>query len=304
MQPDHIAFSVVIPTHNGRASITRAVSSVLAQPHQDLELIVVCDGDGKRTKHLLAGFSDPRLRIVEQPKAGVSAARNLGVSVASHNWVTFLDDDDSPRPHWLGAWAAAIGGDTLVVTARLAFWEGDRHLSTWACRLSLSDPTMDASSILPGGFVLRRDVFAAVGGFDESLTYSENQDLGLRLLDHLATVGDRAVVSIPDVLVDFHREAASLRVKRYRSAPADSARIFLSRYENRLGRDPGTMASLLRIISRSERHKHASRAAISSALRACQAQPLFWGNYKSLALAVLSAPAGSLTGVRWRGFSV
>lgn len=294
MEPDMIPFSVVIPTHNGRASITQSVASVLGQTHRDLELVVVCDGDGTRTRELLAGVSDSRLRTVEQPRSGVSAARNLGVSVARHDWVTFLDDDDCARPHWLGAWAAAIDDGTLAVTASLAFWEGDELAEARECRLSASDPTMDASSILPGGFCLRKDVFTAVGGFDESLTYSENQDLGLRLLDHLSSEGAQAVVHLPDVLVDFHREAAAARVRRYRSAPADSARIFLNRYESRLALDPRTTASLLRIISRSDRHERRFRAAISASTRACRTQPLYWANYKSLALAALSAPARSL----------
>lgn len=297
MRPVTSSISVVIPTHNGRASITQAVTSVLSQSHRDLELVVVCDGDGARTRELLAGVSDSRLRIVEQPSSGVSAARNLGAAVAMNDWVTFLDDDDCARPQWLETWAANISDDTMVVTARLAFWEGERLLTTRQCRVSLTDPTMDASSILPGGFAIRRDAFTAVGGFDESLTYAENQDLGLRLLDDPSTTEGAAVVTLPDVLVDFHREAAPSRVKRYRTAPADSARIFLSRYERRLAHDPRTAASLLRIISRSERHEHQPRAAIWSSVRACRTQPLHWANYRSLALAVITAPAGALPGL-------
>ena len=166
--------------------------------------------------------------------------------------------------------------------------------------MSATDPTMGASSILPGGFCLRKDLFTAVAGFDESLTYSENQDLGLRILDHISSIGDRAVVHVPTVLVDFHREAASTRVRRYRSAPADSARVFLSRYKSRLARDPRATAALLRIISRSDRHERQLRAAISASTRACRLQPLYWANYKCLALALLAAPSMSLTGIARR----
>jgi hypothetical protein len=187
-----------------------------------------------------------------------------------------------------------------VATATLAYWERDELVATRKCRLSATDPTIGASSILPGGFCLRKDVFTAVGGFDESLSYSENQDLGLRILDHFSAVGGRAVVRVPTVLVDFHREAASTRVRRYRSAPADSARVFLYRYESRLAGDPRSIASLLRVISRSDRHEGQLRAAISASARACRLQPLYWANYKCLALALLSAPAKSLAGIARR----
>ena len=149
---DPVTFSVVIPTHNGRESIARAVESVLGQTHMALDVVVVCDGDAARTKGLLADVLDPRLRIVEQPRTGVCAARNRGVAVTANPWVVFLDDDDSARPTWLELLArGATGAGVDVVTARLAFWEGDRIAEVRDCRLSPGDPTMGASTILPGG---------------------------------------------------------------------------------------------------------------------------------------------------------
>jgi len=168
-------FTVIIPTHNGRPSITEAVASVLAQSHTRFELVVVCDGDGSRTRAMLADVLDPRLRIVEQPRSGVSRARNRGVSSARYDWITFLDDDDTARANWLETWSTHIEEDTVALTARLAFWEGDHLGEERDCRLSPGDPTMDASSILPGGFALRRDLFASVGGFDEALTAHPNR---------------------------------------------------------------------------------------------------------------------------------
>lgn len=255
-----------------------------------LDVVVVCDGDAARTKGLLANVLDPRLRIVEQPQTGVCVARNRGVAVTANPWVVFLDDDDSARPTWLELLArGATGAGVDVVTARLAFWEGDRIAEVRDCRLSPGDPTMGASTILPGGFAVRREVFESVGGYDESLTYSENQDLGLRILDDPRTAGV-VVRQVPEVVVDFHREAASARVRRYRSAPADSARLFLARYARRFEGDRQATASFLRLIARSERHEHRHSAAVTAALQACRIQPTSWENYRSLAASVLPAP--------------
>jgi glycosyltransferase involved in cell wall biosynthesis len=292
MESHMMPFTVIIPTHNGRATISRAVSSVLEQSHSELELLVVCDGDSTATRAMLSNCKDTRLRVLEQPKAGVSAARNLGIFHASNGWVCFLDDDDYARPNWLQCLSAAIDADTVAITARLAFWEQNKVVSVWDCQLSLTDPTMDASTILPGGFATRHELLAAVGGFDETLTYSENQDLGLRLLDHMAdSYGPEQIVHVPEILVDFHRQPASARARRYRDAPAESARIFLTRYQDRLDADGRTKAALFRIIARAERQQLNSRAAVDASLNACRAQPLHWANGRSLALALVSGPS-------------
>ena len=299
MEPNVIPFSVVIPTHNGRSSITRSVASVLAQSHRKLELVVVCDGDGTRTSELLTMVSDARLRIVEQPRSGVSAARNLGVSVATHDWVTFLDDDDCARPHWLAAWAESIRADTLVVTGRLVFWEGDesRHIAGLPVVRDRPDDGRQQHS--PGR--LRH----------AEATFSRRSRVR-RVLDVLREPGPRAPtpgppygVGRPGGVVHVPHCPRRLppggcletRVRRYRSAPADSARVFLSRYESPAGADPRATASLLRIISRSDRHEHQFRAAISASTRACRLQPLNWANYKCLVLALLSALSNSVTGI-------
>lgn len=295
---EEVQFSVVIPTHNGRESVVRAVRSVLEQSHRLLEVVVVCDGDDARTRELLSPFNDPRLRIVEQPRTGVSAARNRGAAETTNPWLVFLDDDDCARPHWLEVLAAPASEPVGLVTARLALWQGDRPVEERDCRLSSDDRTMGASTILPGGFAVRRDVFDGVGGFDEGLTYSENQDLGLRLLHSHEAPAELLVVHVPEVVVDFHREPASTRVRRYRSAPADSARVFLDRYPERLAGDANTMASLLRIIARSERQEGRRLGSLSAALRAVRTQPTSWENYRSVATSLLPLRTLRPTGPR------
>ena len=71
-------FTVVIPTYNRALTVPRAIRSVLAQTHADLELVVVDDGSNDNTKAVVSRFTDPRLRYLRQGNRGVSAARNAG----------------------------------------------------------------------------------------------------------------------------------------------------------------------------------------------------------------------------------
>jgi glycosyltransferase involved in cell wall biosynthesis len=87
------AISIVIPTYNRAQLVVRAVNSVIAAVGSDDEIIVVDDGSTDNTLELLKSFGE-RVTIVQGAHAGAGAARNLGVKVARHTWVAFLDSDD------------------------------------------------------------------------------------------------------------------------------------------------------------------------------------------------------------------
>jgi glycosyltransferase involved in cell wall biosynthesis len=93
--------SVVIPSRQRPALVVRAVHSVIAQERDDLEIIVVLDGDTAGSAEVLRGAfpGEARLRIVENiEQSGPPVARNRGIGAARGKWIAHLDDDDTWLP--------------------------------------------------------------------------------------------------------------------------------------------------------------------------------------------------------------
>lgn len=92
--PDQPEISIVMPLYNKEQEVTRAIKSVLSQTVTDFELVVINDGSTDKSPGIVKLINDSRIRIIDQPNAGVSAARNKGISEARADLVAFLDADD------------------------------------------------------------------------------------------------------------------------------------------------------------------------------------------------------------------
>ncbi|MDA7436746.1 glycosyltransferase [Synechococcus sp. AH-601-B19] len=85
-----------MPTKNRSDIIHHAINSVLAQTHQNFELLIVDDGsDDYSTKRVVDSFSDARILFLRTPPSGVVSARNTGLEAASGEYISFLDSDNT-----------------------------------------------------------------------------------------------------------------------------------------------------------------------------------------------------------------
>ncbi|MGA9751483.1 MAG: glycosyltransferase family A protein [Acidobacteriota bacterium] len=130
------AFSVVMPLWNKEATVARAIRSVLAQTAQDWELIVVDDGSTDGSAAEVGRFDDPRIRMVHQVNAGVSAARNRGIQEARAEWVAFLDADDEWLPGFLETVRALRSRWPEAKVAATSYWLAAPSGARWRARVN------------------------------------------------------------------------------------------------------------------------------------------------------------------------
>ena len=94
--------SVILPVGNREAYLREAIDSVLAQTHQDFELLLVADGVPSPVAAILSSYVDPRIRLLRMPvNVGISGARNVGLAAARGQFIALMDSDDVALPHRL-----------------------------------------------------------------------------------------------------------------------------------------------------------------------------------------------------------
>lgn len=88
--------SVIIPVYNVEPYLRQCLDSVVNQTYRNLEIIIVDDGSPDNCGRICDEYAakDDRIRIIHKKNAGVSAARNDGMKIASGEWTTFVDADD------------------------------------------------------------------------------------------------------------------------------------------------------------------------------------------------------------------
>lgn len=88
--------SVIVPFYNGRKTIARCISSILAQTYKNFELIMVSDGSTDDSCNIVRKFmgKDSRIKLIECIHRGVSATRNSGIELATGDFIQFIDSDD------------------------------------------------------------------------------------------------------------------------------------------------------------------------------------------------------------------
>ncbi|MBN9511084.1 MAG: glycosyltransferase family 2 protein [Alphaproteobacteria bacterium] len=179
--------SVITPAYNVAAFVGTAIGSVCMQTHDDWSMVVVDDGSTDGTAAAVRAWTDPRVRLICQDNAGVSAARNRGLAEHNGDAVLFLDADDWLAPDALSRLVQALRGDVAAAYGPYAFVTEDGARVVYQKRgpFPYGDilPRLLVRNLFANGghLLLRAAAAAEAGEFRRDLVYGEDWEYWCRV---------------------------------------------------------------------------------------------------------------------------
>lgn len=218
-----ISVAVVIPAYNAAVFLRQTLRSVLDQTHDVCEIVVVDDGSTDATPDIARSFSDSRIKLITGSRRGVSGARNLGVNSTNSELIAFLDADDYWSKQKLTAQIAHLNGHpSLVGVGALMGYVSTAGSTLGIAGQDVGQTELDAirkGYLMPfplSSFLVRRDIFELVGGFDERL----DRDVPGQVedLDFLARVVEKGPIgTVAEVLGGYRIHSNSATVRNFSS---------------------------------------------------------------------------------------
>ncbi|MFH1281198.1 MAG: glycosyltransferase [Candidatus Omnitrophota bacterium] len=211
--------SVVMTVYNYQDYVGESIQSILSQSFADFEFIIIDDASIDKTSQAVNSFQDKRIRYIRNERnIGQTKSLNKGIGVARGKYIARIDADDIAFPKRLelqveflernpsvgvvGTWLQSVDQNKkLIRKSRYPLMPSLPrllllNLFNWPC---LTHPTV----------MIRKDVFAKTGLYNESYFISQDYDLWLRISRHYP------VRNIPHIMLNYREHSNSLsRAKR------------------------------------------------------------------------------------------
>lgn len=213
-KPSSPTVSVVIVAYESGPTLAECLAALKVQTFTDYEVILVDNASSDRTAQA-AAKADPAIRLIENAEnLGFAAAVNQGARAGEGRWLALLNPDAYAEPAWLERLVGAAKANPAIhcFTSRQLMAEDPSRLDGLGDVMALAGYPFrggythkDPGPLEPGwvfsacggAMLVERDLFLAVGGFDERLfCYCEDVDLGYRL----RLIGEPTLL-VPDAVV-------------------------------------------------------------------------------------------------------
>lgn len=185
--------SIIIPTYNREAFVGSAIASVLCQTYSNFECLLIDGGSTDHTLDILRCFDDDRILVVTRDRPlGLSNARNTGLSIATGDYILFLDDDDELYPNAISELYSALDSSSAQCVGAFSAGEVVRpngEAQQWSVHDGTVEQVRNLDERGPSCVMIERRVFDEIGGFDESLPSKEDTDLWLRIFSRYSMIG-------------------------------------------------------------------------------------------------------------------
>lgn len=275
--------SVIITTYNRFEFLCRAIDSVLCQTYENIEIIVVDDCSSDGTEERIKKYFKYINYVRNQENHGLSASRNVGIRIASGDYISFLDDDDELFPE--------------KIEKQISIFLENRELDVVYCGwikryLNISiKKTPKLKNVIfpevldscPGAIhtlLIKKKCFFLVGFFDEKLEIYEDFDFWIRLSQKFL------FDYIPEPLVVYNFHGCQMTIKSEKDIPGRD--VLLDKHKDLFWENKSYLYRHLR--------RQASNCAVIGEyksfyryiFKSIQVRPAFPGSYVHLIISVLS----------------
>ena len=180
--------TVLMPVYNGEPYLKAAIESVLAQTYRDFELLIINDASTDASAQTIAGFSDPRIRLLANPKnLNLIGTLNRGLNEAAGRYIARMDQDDISEPERLEAQVAffksnpghvLLGTEAQIISPADAFVGYEpAYLDDATLRLALTA----GNAFVHGSVMFKKETALEIGGYNPEAYLMEDYNLWLRL---------------------------------------------------------------------------------------------------------------------------
>lgn len=195
--------TVIVPVYNVEHYIRHTITSILAQDHKNLEIILVDDGSPDDCPSILDEFArrDSRVLVIHQENAGVSSARNAGLDVASGEFIMFVDGDDWVEKDYVSYFLdllekthCSVGMSQNIIRGNAARSEGDSFIVS--AEKAIEWIYLDRINVAVWNKIFRADLIRASAlRFNSEIWYGEGMLFNVTLLQiaDAVAIGDRPV---------------------------------------------------------------------------------------------------------------
>jgi glycosyltransferase involved in cell wall biosynthesis len=186
--------SFVVPAYNEEAYVGRCLEAIVAQTQshpQNFEIIVVNNASTDRTREIALSY--PRVQVVDEPRKGLTYARQAGFDASTGDYIANVDADSVLTPGWVDEvirnftqhpQLAALSGPVIYydLTPRQRVLVRVYYFIAWST-YAINRYLLRVGSMIQGGnFIVSRRALQAIGGFDTSIAfYGEDTDIARRI---------------------------------------------------------------------------------------------------------------------------
>lgn len=252
--------SVIVPTYNSGSYVKETLLSILAQPYQNLEIIVVDDASTDNTAEVVNALNSDKINYIRLPEnhGGPSKARNIGIKNARGEYIAIFDSDDLMLPGRIESAVSKMDELSevgMVCTDAVKFDDnkGDyayNHLNPkhYGKFNSLKTHCVGSNFYIIGkkqaydclfyenyvqtsSVTIRKKVFDEIGYFDESFTNADDWDMWFRILQSYD------LGYLDEICVRYRRREGSITTRSATKLGINRIRVLRKRLELNLEDD-------------------------------------------------------------------